>query len=246
MYAIVTTDADSPLPINYQEVEAVYNTTIPSNSIQTVAVVGADGGEGVSSMAITLAIRAARAKRQVLLLELNMANPDLAARFGLERQPWTVDIEPEDLPIVKLQNLDIFVLPAPLSTDSDWKFRDPKYLQTLLNHLRGYFEHIIIDCSPVNRRNQQNFPTAIIAGLCQHTLLMLLAGSTHESQLIITKQLLDRHGANLCGSVINDRDNPGLALELCRETYRMGPFFKKTGKALRKWINDSRIINQRI
>ena len=41
MYAIVTTDADSPLPINYQEVEAVYNTTIPSNSIQTVAVVGA-------------------------------------------------------------------------------------------------------------------------------------------------------------------------------------------------------------
>lgn len=246
MYPIISSEVKSPLPVNYEEVETVYNTAIPSTNIQTVAVVGSDGGEGTTSMALTLAIRAAMAKRQVLLLELNMANPELSNRFGIQRQSWTIDTEPEELPIVKIQSLDIFVLTAPLMTENDWKFRDPKYLQKLLNNLRGHFEHIIIDCSPINRRNQQNFPSAMIAGLCQQTLLMILAGSTHETQLVTTKQLLDRHGAKICGSVINDRDNPGLAMELCRETYRMGPFFKKTGKKLRKWINDSRIINQRI
>ena len=246
MYPMISSNAQSPLPVNYEEVETVYNTAIPSNNIQTVAVAGPDGGEGATTMALTLAIRAAMAKRQVLLLELNMANPELSNRFGVQRQAWTIDDEPETLPIVKIEALNIYVLTAPLMTEDAWKFRDPKHLQSLLNNLRGLFEHIIIDCSPINRRNQQNFPSAMIAGLCQTTLLMILAGSTHESQLVTTKQLLDRNGAKICGSVINDRDNPGLAMELCRETYRMGPFFKKTGKKLRKWINDSRIINQRI
>ncbi len=246
MYLSIATEFTSPLPIHYEEIEAVYNAALPSNNIQTVAVVSSTGGEGVTSMAITLATRAASAVRQVLLLELNMANPEIANTFGIDRHAWTTDMPPEELPIVKLESLGIFLLTAPLESDVLWKLRDPKYIQKFLNELRGHFEHIIIDCSPVNRRNQQNLPTAMIAGLCQQTLLIAMAGHTHESELVITKQLLDRHGAKLCGSVINDRDNPGLALELCRETYRMGPFFKKTGKKLRKWINNSRLINQNI
>ncbi|MFC6439284.1 hypothetical protein [Bowmanella sp. JS7-9] len=229
------------LPLHFAEIETIHNQCTSHHPV--TLVVGPDGGEGVSCMALTLARRAALSTHSTLLLELNTASPTLDSWLNLSRAPWLPSAGLENLPIQATSQPNLDCLCAPHLGEGSWQFRDKTQLHLLLTALREKYQRIIIDASPLNRRNQQNIPPALLASVADQTLLVLLAGKSHEHRVADARRILESHHANIGGCIINDQYNPGLRSEMNRELTRIARWFPRLSRWLEQRINRSQVIN---
>ena len=234
------------LPIHYAELETLYLQTLGQAAIPTLALVAPKGGEGVTSLAYALVRRSAAAGIKSLIVETNMAAPVLAQQLRLTTRSWSPDTAISDLPIQRIENTEVYVLPAPPIIDLSWSFRDLNKLRGMLESLNTLFPALILDTSPVLNRNRGNIPANIIAAAANTAVMVTLAGQTREMQVLEAKQDLDTSGAALIGTVINDRFSPALSDELCRETQRLEKYFPGWMAHLRSWLQTTPLLNQEI
>ena len=233
------------LPIHYAELEASYARTI-GNGTRALAVASAVGGEGTTTLARALAERAAASGKQTLLVDLNLDHPSLHRHYALGRSDWSPESMAEGEAILPSGIAGLSVLTAPTQVDEHWGFRDPATLRTALEGWLERFDRVVVDTSPLTRRNRRNVPADAVCGACRATLLVVLAARTPESQLVEARQLLDAAGAELLGAVLNDRHLPGLASELMRETHRFDQLMPRTMAWMRQRIAASPLLNQPI
>ncbi len=245
MYGLTRDLQLSQLPDSYAELETIYRQSL-DNASESLAIVGPNGGEGCTSLILAMASRAAAAGEQVLVLELNFASPRLALYADRHAGNWDLKTPAANMPVLHHSKSGVNLLPAPLRVSNIHQFRDPQALRHLLENLLKIYTKVLIDCSPVNRQNRNNLPAETIAAQADTTLLLTLAGHSQESQILEAKERLSLTGANLIGCVINDRENPGLASELARETRRLDRYLPNMMHKIRQGISQSRIINQRI
>jgi Mrp family chromosome partitioning ATPase len=231
------------LPIHYAELESIYTRTL-GNGTRTLAVASAVGGEGTTTLARALAERAAASGNQTLLVDLNLEHPSLHAHYALGRSDWSPENDVQAILPSVIAGLQ--VLPAPTHVSVHWGFRDPATLRSTLEGWLERFDRVVVDTSPLTRRNQRNVPTDTVCGACGATLLVALAARTPESQLVEARQLLDAAGAELAGAVLNDRHLPGLTSELMRETRRLDHLMPRSMAWLRQRIAGSALLNQPI
>lgn len=245
MNALIHRPQLNQLPDSYGELETIYRYTL-GNPFSSLAIVGPNGGEGSTSLILALASRAAAAGEKVLVLELNFATSMLGQYIDRTAGNWDLNTPLESLPIHRHTTSRVDLLPAPRMIDSIHRFRDPLALQQLLGVLKKSYTKVLVDCSPVNRQNRNNIPAETIAAETDSTLLLVLAGQSQESQLLEAKERLSLSGSNLIGCVINDRQHPGLASELVRETRRLDRYLPKLMHSIRQHIGRSLILNHRI
>lgn len=245
MNAISPSQYLSSLPNNYGELETIYRHTL-GKSYSSLAIVGPNGGEGCTSLILAMASRAAAAGESVLVLELNFASPVIGRWIHGRTAGWDLSTPISQLPIAEKVLAGVDLLPAPPAIANIHHFREPKPLRDFLRQLATRYSKILIDCSPVNRHNRHNLPAECVTAEIDATMLLTLAGSSQESQLLEAIDRLNLSGSNLIGSAINDRDFPGLACELMRETRRLDNHFPRTMYLLRQLIGRSRVINQSI
>lgn len=235
------------LPTHFVELQDTYGQTVGSGQ-RSLAITSAEGGEGVTMVAVALARRAAEGQRKTLLVDMNLSNPMLHTLFGRKRLEWNPDDEASwraaMQPIGDDGNLTL--LTAPAESGSHWSFRDRTALSICLASWHADFECVVVDTSPVNRHNARNIPTATVCGAMGGTLMVVLAARTPENKLVEALEQLTASDSTLLGSIINDRHLPGLASELCRETYRLNGIFPRTMASLRKRIRGSTLLNTKI
>ena len=99
---------------------------------------------------------------------------------------------------------------------------------------------MIIDTSAINRINARNIPAERVAAACDATIMTVLAGRTTETMLATAVKKLQEAGADIMGSVINDRFNPSLKEEMLREICRIGRF-----KSIANWLS-KKVITMRM
>ncbi len=232
------------LPIHYAELEAVYARTL-GNGTRALAVASAVGGEGTTTLARALAERSVAGGRETLLVDLNLDHPALHGHYGLNRGDWSLE-SPESQAFQPSGIAGLSVLPAPTRVADHWSFRDPATLRAALETWLERFDRVVVDTSPLTRRNRRNVPADAVCGACGSTLLVVLAARTPESQLVEARQMLDAAGAEIAGAVLNDRHLPGLASELMRETRRLDHLMPRTMAWLRQRIAGSALLNQPI
>jgi hypothetical protein len=75
------------------------------------------------------------------------------------------------------------------------------------------------------------------------TLLVALTAVTTERSLRVATERLAAAGASVGGVVFNDRFNPTLGDELCRQLDRFVRLAPRTTGRLRRWIERSAILN---
>ncbi len=118
-----------------------------------VAIVGARGGVGATTVAIHLAwYLADRQKRRTLLLDLNLQNGDCALALNLRPTPGLREALANPLRIdgvfleraMTVHGERLFVLSAEEPLRSDTEFRD-EAVETLIRALRTQFHYIIVD-----------------------------------------------------------------------------------------------------
>lgn len=231
-----------PLPIRYIELENVYAQTF-GNEARCVAITAPQGGEGVSTLAYALARRAAAASKKTLLVDMNLARPSVAARFGLQSKEWSPEGGSSGKAVEAFPSIFLSILPAPKRAQS-WAFRDARTLRECIERWTEEYDFVVIDTSPINRSNQGNIPPDLVCAACDMTVLVALSGRTTESQVIEARGRLMAVGARLAGGIMNDRYMPHLADELCRETHRLERWFPKAMERLRLHIRSSSLLNQ--
>jgi hypothetical protein len=208
------------LPIHYAELEAVFARTL-GNGTRALAVASAVGGEGATTLARALAERAAASGKRTLLVDLNLEHPSLHRHYALGRSDWSPEATPDRQAILPSDVEGLCVLPAPTQVSEHWGFRDPATLRATLERWLVQFDRVVVDTSPLTRRNRRNVPADTVCGAC-------------------------RAGAEITGAVLNDRHLPGLASELMRETRRLDHLMPRTMAWLRQRIAGSVLLNQPI
>ena len=228
------------LPIGYMELESIYARTV-GEGMRTLAVTSSVSGEGVTTVAEALAKRVEAAGNRALLVELNLFRPELTRRFGVARQNWLpMDSEHKDSAI----RVDGFsLLSAPSSPDAALRFREHAALQTAIERWLSDYDVVVFDTSPLNAVNQGNIPAELVCTACDGSLMVVQAGCTSESSVREAAQRLRDAGANLLGSVVNDRFNPTLPSELIRETFKVNRYFPRFSAWVRSRIRASALLN---
>jgi protein-tyrosine kinase len=231
--------SSNELPPSYLELEHIYLGTF-GRGARTVAVTGVQGGDGASLLAHALASRATNAGLRALYLDLNLFRP---AFPGLQLA-WRPDDHSVHQALLPRDHAAPFeVAPAPTGS-SNLLFREPAILKRLLAEKLSEYDAIVIDTSAICSVNAGNVPPEILAAACDSCVLVMLAGGTKQAPAQLAVDRLTAAGAKIAGIVLNDRDNPTLANEMCREVNRLKRFFPKLSDRLCQWIRRQDLLRQ--
>lgn len=180
---------------------------ISATNARVVALTGPVGGEGVTTLALNLAIAAAQADKRVLLVDANLRHPRIAellrenqspglAEFlkttSVETLQWQSFVRPSNI-----ANLSIFTAGEP-SPDPAALYEKP-LLELLFNGLRAKFDLIILDTPPVIGV----VDTVALARVVDGIVLVIDSAHTPKVAASTAKQILANSGAPLLGVVLN-------------------------------------------
>lgn len=225
----------------YLELERVYASTI-GRGARSVTVTGVVPGVGASLLARALAARASHGGLRAVYVDFNLARPVYQAL----QTAWRPDDASVQTALVPVQDDQPYAVVPPPVTERDGHliFREGNVLRRLLDQDLASYDAIIIDTSAVGAVNGRNIPAEQVAAATDQTILVLLAGvtKTHTARHAVDR--LTTAGAKLAGVVLNDRDNPSLADEMCREANRLRRFLPSLTRRICAWVRQKEILQQ--
>ncbi len=164
----------------FKQIAARCLDTSRAGESQSVAVSSATVGEGKSSVAIGIAVAAARnLGSDVLILETDMQRPRLADDFRLDRgaglsEYLSSEVELETI-IQPTRIPNVWLLPAGHPTPNPGPLIRSRRFQELMTTLHGGYQTVIIDVPPLLISPH----AAVIANLAESLVLVTRAGQTH-------------------------------------------------------------------
>ena len=222
-------------PINYVEIEHIYNQTIGAG-YRTLAVTSAKQGEGKTSLVKVLAKRAKMSGKTVLVVELNTFNPALSEKIRDK-------LNQKSTTIIPMQEQGFNLLPAPQTIKDIMRFKETSILLEGIQNWLIDYDCLIFDTSALQSLNQSNIPPEIVCEVCEGALLIIQAGKTSTNAIEEAIKKLSHKKVNLIGSVINDKQNPTLLSEIIRETHRFDRLLPKAMTKFRKTLASIELLN---
>lgn len=255
------------IPPYHPEIDAIWQA-VSATRARSIAVVSTQPGEGTTQVAAALARRAGQfashdaegragrpdaGRSDALLVDLDLVRPSVSAM--LEQTP-----QPDEIICVDDMNLATLGRIGPLAAE---RWRERARLTEQLASWQSEWSTIVLVAAPllrVERRRARRGTAADrrkgpssgeIAGItaaaaAEVCILVTLAGGTSGTRIREAREKLAAAGANLIGSILNDRDNPTLLGELDRETYRFARYFPDWMGRLRARMHRSPILTARV
>lgn len=175
-----------------------------------VSLVSATPGEGTTLTAANLAVTAARAQRdrRVVLVELNVQAPGLAAMLGVAPAPGVLEVLSGEAGIAeaarRFHGTPLTVLCAGRPGEAlpgDWM--GAPELDALLEGVRANFDEVLVDLPPVLACADGIRVAARSAGV------VLVLRARHATGRDVSRALELMDGLPLLGCVLNDAEQPG-------------------------------------
>ena len=180
-----------------------------SRPIVTLGIASIAQGDGKSSVALNLAALFAQAGRRTLLIDADFRNPELTHRLAPEAMHGLFEALSGRHPAVRptgIENLSILPLlvDGPLAHSSDLMRSAP--LQALLDRLKGGFDLIVLDLSPMRAARDVRAVGRLLDGI----VLVAAWGETETGLVGEAAAALDAAQANLVGTVLNKVRDPAI------------------------------------
>ncbi len=197
-----------------EAVDLIYkNIQLTANSLKSLMVTSAIANEGKTTLALGLALSAARSQKRVLLIDADLRNPTLHEQLGLsnDRGLTTLLNAPESpAPVsLSLASTQLDILPAgPLSADPV-RLLNSQHMKDLIANFERQYDLIVLDTSAVLGR----VDALQIASLCKGVVLVSRLDQITQADLSQATALLSRVNAlgivaNSCHSVTPDYTRP--------------------------------------
>lgn len=228
------------IPAQHIDLERIYNQTLGAG-LRSIAITSSNPSEGSSSLAVTLYQRHLLAGKTTLFIDLNVSHSELLPL--METQPKEfIETTPQLLTDEKEQYA-LLGIPAPLTSNSQMKWRDPGVLNQHIDSWLKEFDAVIIDAGSIHRRGKSLLPAETIISASEACILVVLAGITTTPMVHNSCKRIKSARGNLVGCVYNDLYNPTLQQELLRETLRIPSKFEWFINKLNHWINHNRLLS---
>lgn len=193
----------------------------------TILVTSAGPAEGKTTLAVSIARSYALAGESVVLVDGDLAAPEVAAAVGLQEVRGQLDLIVESLPagLDQLVSRDpwtpLSVVPLARGTrDTGYLFRSPEFHQFIQQLARRY-SIVVIDGPAVSR----SADAAVLARLADTTIVCAKWGATQEADVVTAIRHLVQCGIAVEGLVITSVD-PGAVAET-----EAGPVQIRTGQS---------------
>ena len=173
-------------------------------NLKTILVTSTNAGEGKSFIAANLAISFAQADKRVLLVDCDLRKGRLHKMFNVSNMAGLSNLLVDDLfytmryiQPTNVRNLSIITCgtypPNPSELLSSQKNK------ALIQRLRNDFDIIIFDGAPVGGLSD----SVILSSLVDETLIVTRDSATAKSELLATKEALEKVQAHVAGLVLN-------------------------------------------
>lgn len=144
-----------------------------TNEKKRILITSSIPGEGKSLISSNLALSLSRSGKKVVLLDMDVRNPQFSKMFRLNNSPGVAayleeDIDPHKI-IERTQFHNLFIIPAGVTNANPTELLLNGKIAELLQSLEEEFDYIVMDTSPVN-------PVAdayILSDFCDLTLYVV-------------------------------------------------------------------------
>ncbi|MCG9656391.1 CpsD/CapB family tyrosine-protein kinase [Vibrio mediterranei] len=212
------------IPATHAEIEELY-LNAELKQCRSISITACNSQEGTSSVAQALTERYLLAGHKTLLVDLNLYHPSLMSIELPDVPPLSSELAPQSSHWVQDKHSPkVFLgVSAPSDPRTRLLYKDPTNLRQQVAEWLTQYDRVVIDTSPILNVNQNNIPAHCVANACDGTYLVVLSGATLTNQVADAVQALQEGThTHLLGTVLNYRDQPSLANEICREIDRLG------------------------
>lgn len=229
------------IPTDNMEIESVYSMIWQQNC-RSIALCSANSGDGTSTMSMALAQRNLLAGHSTLIVDLNLAKPNLRSSLNLQKDSPELLNNPQ---LVHSHGTEISLtgIVAPMDRNDIMKIRRPGVLENCISTWLQQYDTVIIDTSNILRPGSDVIPAERVCAACDASILVVLAGNTRELMISQSVERLERAGAKLLGCIINDKNNPSLKSEMIREIRRLDKYSRRLSQTLQRFINSCAFLS---
>lgn len=227
------------IPTLHYETEQLF-IRAEDKACKSICITACEQEAGVTSVAMALAERYLLAGYNTLLVDLNLFQPSFAPVKSDDESSLTSLIEDKKTKKcfhgICCDNESINIL----------QMRQVQHLEKRISEWKSNYDRVVIDTSPLLRKNKGNIPANVVASVCDSTILIVLAGYTNRSDLILALKLLNNQKTHLLGTILNNVKNPNLQEELKREIKRLTFLPKPIVNWLNTQIKNNSFLNYNI
>ncbi|MFH1075483.1 MAG: polysaccharide biosynthesis tyrosine autokinase [Pseudomonadota bacterium] len=199
----VSSDPKSIVIESYRTIRTSIMLSSAEKSPQVVLITSAVPAEGKTTTTANLATVMAQMGGKILVIDADMRRPSLHKIFNLDNSAGLSNaIAEHTTPSIKaipnFSNLDFLAAgtmsPNPLELVSSMRMKE------LLNDLRGRYDHIIIDSSPLMAVSDSR----VLSSLADGVVLVIWGGVTSRDVISKASQLLTSVNSKIMGIILNN------------------------------------------
>jgi succinoglycan biosynthesis transport protein ExoP len=180
----------------FRSIAATMQLASPSHQPKVVVITSSLPEEGKTTLAVSLSVCLALLRQRVLLIDLDFKRPSIRCELGGKAEPGILDLLLNNrLPSEAIQyipELNLDYLPMSRCPVDPLILIAGKEMPRLLQRLRGSYDCVIIDSSPVLGSTE----TRLLAAMADQILLVVKWGSTRRELVQSALNLLRTSGGS--------------------------------------------------
>ena len=199
----------SPIAEAYRGIRTSIEFSNLDKDLKVITVTSSMQNEGKSTVLANLAVSFANLDKKVLIMEGDLRNPSVHRMFNISNIKGLTDILLQNkvfadcVHCTDVKNLHVLtcgaIPPNPSEMLSSKKIRD------FIESLREYYDYIFIDAPPIGIVTD----AGIISTFTDGCIFVVGAGEADIEMAKVSKERLEKVGANILGVVLNKFESSG-------------------------------------
>ena len=193
----------SPIAEAYRGIRTSIEFSNLDKELKVINVTSSTQNEGKSTVIANLAVSFANLDKKVLIMEGDLRNPSVHRMFNISNVEGLTDILTECVHCTDVRNLHVLtcgpIPPNPSEMLSSKKIKD------FVESLRDYYDYVFIDAPPIGIVTD----AGIISTYTDGCIFVVGAGEADIEMAKISKERLEKVGANILGVVLNKFEASG-------------------------------------
>lgn len=170
--------------------------------MQTLVITSAEMAEGKSTVAGNIALSFAQDERKVILLDCDLRKPSVHKNFKVSNVVGVSEVLLGKVTLedaIQKRNDNFYFLTSGKIPPNPSEMLGSSSMEKLLEELKNKFDLIVLDTAPLRAVTDAQILSTKVDG----TILVTRAEQTKRESVIEAKNLLDKVGANIIGSVLH-------------------------------------------
>lgn len=168
---------------------------------KVIMITSAAPGEGKTSVSSNLAVSIAMMNKKVIIVDADVRNPNVNFRLCQDEKPEMPDTD--DIEIITKYEVNSSVSLDVLNFNSKkyslWKIFDVSRLQALIERLRGEYDYVIIDTSPIGITSEP----ALIAQVADAAIFVIKQDMVRTNRIRSVLDALISANVPVIGCILN-------------------------------------------